>query len=171
MKQLTKREKQVLVELLKNARVSDQTISKKLGTSRPTIAKIRKRLEQRGYIKGYATYTDFTKVGLTVNAVILFRWIDYTKQTELKKNTEFVKGLPEVIMFIKGEGMGSKTDLIISVHEDLKSFEIFIRKLKEKWGPDVTDVEVFLSSIEGIHKRYDISHPIINRLSKYIGSQ
>jgi ethanolamine utilization cobalamin adenosyltransferase len=105
-------------------------------------------------------------LGLTVNAVILYRWVDYSKKKELTKSIEFVRKQPEVVMFIKGEGMGSKTNVIISVHENLKAYENFIIKLKENWGRNVEDVEVFISSIAGIYKRYDMSEPVINRLKK-----
>ncbi len=166
MIELTKREKDVLIELLKNGRKSDQEIARKIKTSRPSVARIRKKLEKRGIIQGYSTYTRFEELGLTVNAVILYRWVDYSKKKELSKTIEFVKNLPEVVMFIKGEGMGSKTDVIISVHEDLKAYENFIIKLKEQWGRNVEDVEVFISSISGIYKRYDMSEPVIDRLKK-----
>jgi DNA-binding Lrp family transcriptional regulator len=166
MVDLTKREKEVLIELLKNGRKSDQEIARTIKTSRPTVARIRKRLEQRGLIQGYSTYTKFEELGLTVNAVILYRWVDYSKKKELTKSIEFVRKQPEVVMFIKGEGMGSKTNVIISVHENLKAYENFIIKLKENWGRNVEDVEVFISSIAGIYKRYDMSEPVINRLKK-----
>ncbi|MBD3204102.1 hypothetical protein GF327_07435 [Candidatus Woesearchaeota archaeon] len=49
---------------------------------------------------------------------------------------------------------------------NLKAYEKFIRDIKEYWGTNVTDVEVFLSSIDGIHKRYDVSGPVIHQLKK-----
>ena len=59
MKNLSTREKQVLSELLKNCKISDQEIARRLKTSRPTIFKIRERLEKKGIIKGYVTLVDF----------------------------------------------------------------------------------------------------------------
>jgi len=146
MVNLTLREKQVLNELLKNCKTSDQEIARRLKTSRPTIFKIRERLEKQGIIKGYTPIIDFEKLNLHLQSVILYRWRDYSKIKELENNIKFIKSLPEVILFIKGEGIGSKTDLIISVHEDLKDYEGFIRKLKYEWKDNVENVEVFLSS-------------------------
>jgi len=48
----------------------------------------------------------------------------------------------------------------------LKEYELFIRDLQEKWGPDVNEVDSFLSSIDTIHKRYDLSLPAITELQK-----
>lgn len=168
MIKLTLREKQVLGELVKNCKISDQEIARKLKTSRPTIFKIRKRLEKKGIIKGYTSLVNFEKIGLNLQAVILYRWKDYSKSKELESIIKFIKSLPEVILFIKGEGAGSKTDLVISVHEDLKDYEKFIRKLKYQWRDNVENVDVFLSSSDGIFKNYELSSPAISKISEKV---
>jgi len=165
MIKLTLREKQVLEELVKNCKISDQEIARKLKTSRPTILKIRKRLEKKGIIKGYTSLIDFEKIGLNLQAVILYRWKDYSKSEELESIIKFIRNLPEVILFVKGEGVGSKTDLIISAHEDLKDYEKFIRKLKYQLKDNVENVDVFLSSVDGIFKNYELSSPAISKIS------
>lgn len=164
MNQLTERERQVLVELLKDGRISDQEIARRIRTSRPTVAKIRKRLENKRIIIGYGTYVDFEKVGIHINALTIFKWNDYSKKKELKETTQYIKNLPEVVMFIRGEGLGGKSKTILSVHKDLKEYEFFIRDLQEKWGPNVTEVDTFLSSIDTIHKRYDLSKPVLAKI-------
>jgi len=58
MVKLTLREKQVLKELIKNCKIGDQEIARRLKTSRPTILKIRKRLEKKEIIRGYTTLID-----------------------------------------------------------------------------------------------------------------
>jgi len=165
---LTLREKQVLTELIKNCKISDQEIARKLKTSRPTILKIRKRLEKKGIIKGYTCLIDFEKLGLNIQAVILYRWRDYSKSEELEATIKFIKNQQEVILFVKGEGVGSKTDLIISLHEDLKDYEKFIRKLKYQWKDNVENVDVFLSSIDGIFKNYEFSSPTLSKISEKV---
>lgn len=165
MIKLTTRERQVLNELLMNCKVSDQEIARKLKTSRPTIFKIRRRLEGLGIIKGYSLAVDFEKLDLNILATILYMWKDYSKSKELARVVGFIKAQPEVILFVKGEGVGSKTDLIISAHKDLKDYETFIRRLKYEWKDNVGNVEVFLSSVEGISKGYDLSSPVLNALN------
>jgi len=162
---LTKREKQVLIELLKDCKISDQEIARRLKTSRPTIYKIRKRLEDEKIIKNYFPVVDFQKLGLSLQAIILYRWKDYSKTAELENTIKLINSLPEVVLFIKGEGLGSKTDLIVSIHKDLKEYETFIRKLKYEWKDHVEGVEVFLSSVDAISKGYDLSSAAIAALS------
>jgi len=168
MIKLSQREKQVLTELLKNCKIGDQEIARRLKTSRPTIFKIRERLEREGVIKGYTPIINFEKINLNLQAVILYRWRDYSRIQDLEKITKFIKSQPEVILFIKGEGMGSKTDLIISIHEDIKDYERFIRKIKFEWKDNIENVEVFLSSIEGISKGYDLASPAIQKINEKV---
>lgn len=165
---LTLREKQVLTELLKNCKTSDQEIARRLKTSRPTIFKIRERLEKEGVIKKYVTIIDFEKLNLNLQSVILYRWRDYSKTEELEKTSKLIKNMPEVILFINGEGVGSKTDLIIAIHEDIKDYERFIRKLKYEWKDNVENAEVFLSSIEGISKGYDLTSPVLQKINEKV---
>lgn len=167
-KNLTNREKQVLLELISNCKTSDQEIARKLNTSRPTILKIRKRLEKKGIILGYTPIINYEKMFLNLQAVILYRWKDYSKSKELEEIIKFIKDQPETILFVKGEGAGSKTDLIISIHENLRDYEDFIRKLKYQWKDYVENVDVFLSSMDGLFKNYELASPIVSRLSKKV---
>ena len=43
----------VISELMKNSRLSDRELSKKIGVSQPTITRTRSKLEKTGYIKEY----------------------------------------------------------------------------------------------------------------------
>jgi len=160
---LSKREFHVLVELLKNSRISDQEIARRLNTSRPGIAKIRQRLEKKGVVLGYQPIVDFEKLGLTVHAITLYRWMDYSKQKELSEFTEFVRLLPEVFAFVQGEG-GGKTNVVISLHATLPDFEAFVQRLKVRWKNNVDSVEMFISSISGLSTNYRIQNPVVAHL-------
>ena len=70
---LTSREKQVLNELLKDCKTSDQEIARRLKTSRPTIFKIRERLEKEGIIRKYTAKLDYEKMGYDVEVIIEIR--------------------------------------------------------------------------------------------------
>ena len=168
MEKLTKRESQVLTELLKNAKTTDQEIARRIGISRPGVAKIRERLETRGIIKGYRALPNYEKLDLKIHAIILYRWKDYSKKQELEEVIEYIKKQPQIILFVKGEGMGSKTDAIISLHEQLEDYEKFIRSLKNVWKDNVEDIEVFLSSASGINKEYSLNSPALEKISQIV---
>ncbi len=67
---LIKNDRLVLEELLKNARASDTDVAKKLKLTPPAIMKIRKKLEDKGFITGYSARFDPRKLGMDVMAVV-----------------------------------------------------------------------------------------------------
>ena len=119
-------------------------------------------------IKGYIPIIDFEKINLNIHTVILYRWKDYSITKEYEKIISLIKSLPEIILFVKGEGIGGKTDLIISVHKDLKEYESFIRRLKYEWRDNVENVEVFISSVDGISKSYDLGSSALNAIQERV---
>ena len=56
-------ELKILSELMKNARISDRELAKKIGVSQPTVSRIRSRLEKEGYIRGYTVLPNLRKLG------------------------------------------------------------------------------------------------------------
>jgi DNA-binding Lrp family transcriptional regulator len=164
MENLTNREKQVLIALIKNARVSDQYIAQELGTSRPTVAKIRKRLEKK-YIRQYSAYIDFHDIGLDVLVITLFRWDDFSKKKEMNLVFNFIKTLPFVLRFSNGVGVGSMTMALVSVHENFESYEKFWEKIQEIGKENIREVQAFISSTKDMHKKHDYSSVFINYLS------
>lgn len=159
------REKQVLMELCKDAKLSDQEIARKIGTSRPTVIKIRKKLEKK-YIRRYAALIDFSDIGLEVIATTFFRWDDFSKKSDMKRVFEYIRKLPYVIRFCNGVGLGSMTMIIVSVHKDFREYELFYELIQEIGGDNTREVQAFISSTKDMHKGYDYSSAILNGLSK-----
>ncbi|MBW6451224.1 MAG: Lrp/AsnC family transcriptional regulator [DPANN group archaeon] len=161
---LKEREKKVFFELLKDGRVHDKAMSKKLGITQPTITRIRQRLEKKGYIKGYCAVPAFEKIGITLMAITLFTWKgtieNYIKASKLVKST------PQIISVSSGEGLRGKNGMIISAHLDFKSYESFIRSLKEKCGNDVINIEQFFFSVDNQFVGFNFASSIITALSK-----
>ena len=163
---LTKREKDVFLQLLEDGRMSDQEIARKIGTSRPSVARIRQKLESKGYIKSYLARPSFDKMGLKVISIIFFRWKDFSKTEDLDKVSEHINKLPEVTSLFRGEGLGGKTHAIVSTHISLEEHQQFLNNLRNQWKDGVEDVEVFLTSTSTPYKRYDIQGSIKKELMK-----
>ena len=66
----TKNEREILKMLLDNGRITDMEISEQLSISPQAIGKIRRKLEDKGIIKGYRCILDFEKIGLHTFAMI-----------------------------------------------------------------------------------------------------
>ncbi|MGD8566162.1 MAG: winged helix-turn-helix transcriptional regulator [Candidatus Bathyarchaeota archaeon] len=70
---MRKLELTVISELMKNSRISDRELAKKIGKSQPTITRIRRRLEKEGYIREYSMLPDLSKLGYELMALTFVR--------------------------------------------------------------------------------------------------
>ena len=70
---LTKNEKLALKYLIKDGRISDVEISKRLKITTQAVGKIRRKLETLGVIKGYSTNIDYGKIGVNTFAFVIMR--------------------------------------------------------------------------------------------------
>lgn len=141
----------VLAEMLKNSRLSDREMAKRLECSQPTITRARRRLEEQGYIKSYTIIPDFAKMGYQILAFTFFRMKSYPNASEAEKvvlrASEWVGKRPNVIFAADGQGLRGKDIVIISFHKDYPEYADFMRTLAVDWGQIVTDTESFMVSI------------------------
>ncbi len=125
----------LISELMKNSRRSDRDLAKAIGTSQPTVTRLRNELEKEGIIKEYTALPDFSRLGYEILALTFTKLKKGVNQAEAEKAKKIVEqklrenGL-EVIMLEMG--MGMKYDaVVISLHEDYSCFEKFIRQLND----------------------------------------
>ena len=124
----------ILSELMKNSRISDREVAKKLGISQPTVSRIRSRLSNEGYIKEYTVIPDFTKLGYSIMAFTFpkVKPMPKDKLEETRKISleDMRKGPSEIILFERG--MGASFDgVIISLHKDYTSYARLLRRAKD----------------------------------------
>jgi len=137
---------------VKNAKLSDRDLAKKIGSSQPTVTRTRKKLEKKGYIKEYTIILNFEKLGFELMAVTFIKLqkmltpeeIKAAKKLSLARARESSRIGPfEIIMAERGIGLGYN-GIFISLHEDYAKDEIryqslsfanlakYLLKLKEK---------------------------------------
>jgi DNA-binding Lrp family transcriptional regulator len=163
---LRRREKDVFVHLLANARMPDKHIAKILGITQPTVTRIRQKLEKNGYINGYRPVVDFQKMGIGIIVITLFRISDFSKTEEIKRKVvPELRKTPEIVLVAEGEGMG-KTSVIISVHKDFREFEELAIDIRQKYGKYMDDIEQFIFSTNRIYKNLSVEEAIINFLKR-----
>jgi len=140
----------VLSELMKNARISDRELAKKIGSSQPTVTRTRRKLEKQGYIKEYAMIPDFAKIGYKILALTfaLSRALNKEEAERARKiladsvkNKQF-----EFIMLEKGRGLGFDA-VIISLHEDYSSYLKVLHWLRQFDFVEVTKTDSFLINL------------------------
>jgi DNA-binding Lrp family transcriptional regulator len=124
---------------MKNSRLSDRELAKKVGCSPPTVTRIRQKFEQDGVIKEYTIIPDFNKLGLGLMALTFSRFaspLEEKKRKEVKKyyrdksEEERAKGKEasqQIVMQELGRGLGY-SGVTISFHKDYESFVEFIKQ-------------------------------------------
>jgi DNA-binding Lrp family transcriptional regulator len=73
MMKLTKNEKLTIKFLIKNGRISDADIARKLKISTQAVGKIRRKLEHVGLIKNYSTILDYGMLGINTFALAILK--------------------------------------------------------------------------------------------------
>lgn len=152
---LKHKEKQVLLKLIKNGRKTDKQIAKELGTTQPTVTRIRQKLEKEKYIKEYHANPSFEMIGLNIIVITVMQWADYSKKEHLAEFINDIKNNRNTTCFARGNGLAGRTAFFISAHKDMKSYEDFIVDIKTKWGMHIRQTDQFISSIGNVFKAFD----------------
>ncbi len=141
-------ELRLISELMKDSHVSDRKLAKRLGTSQPTVSRLRSRLEKEGYIKEYTIIPDFNKLGYRIMAITFVR----LRATLTNKGVEEARkvaaeslktGPYEIIMLERGIGCASH-GVVISYHRNYSSYKRLRKWLEHFAFLDVDRIESFL---------------------------
>ena len=143
----------VLFELMKNAKMSDRELARKIGVSQPTITRRRTVLEKEA-IDGYTAIPKWTKIGYEILAITLIKAMGvftskkYSLQEIRKLGSEWLAKQHNVIMGGTCEGMGMDS-VIISLHKNYSDYSKFMFKLRNEMGRFMDDVQTILIDLNG----------------------
>jgi DNA-binding Lrp family transcriptional regulator len=144
-------ELKLISELMKNSHRSDKELAKAIGTSQPTVSRMRKRLEKEEYIKEYTMIPNFTKIGYKIMAITfaLSQSLDKEEAQKTQKIlAESVKDKQfEFIMLERGDGLGFD-GVIISLHKDYASYLKVSEWLRQFDFLEVKRTSSFLINLE-----------------------
>lgn len=130
-------DRRILSELMKNSKMSDREIAKKLERSQPTITRRRAKLEKEQIIREYTLIPNLPKLGYQMMVITLLKYGNVGHEEVLKARAEarqIVKEAPfEMIMGERGSGAGYD-GVTISYHKDYRSCIRFKNWLR-KWLP------------------------------------
>lgn len=143
---------------MKNSKISDRELARKLGVSQPTVTRRRAKLEKDGFIKEYTFIPEFTKLGYQIMAITLFK---YGKQasTQMQEGArtaamKVVKESPaEMVMAERGMGIGFD-GITISFHENYGSYVEYKNWVRDNNPIKIVDIESFLVNLgDEVHYR------------------
>jgi DNA-binding Lrp family transcriptional regulator len=148
----------ILSELMKNSKISDRALAKKLGVSQPTVTRRRARLETTGIIKEYTFVPDFPKLGYHIMSITLFKYntnVDLEKMDEARESAmrEMKKIPPEMVIAERGIGM-DYDGVAISFHRSYGEFAEFRDRIRQVLPVEAYKVDSFLVNLDdGVHYR------------------
>jgi len=154
--------------MMKNSRLSDRELARTLGTSQPTVTRMRQRLEKEGYIRSYTIVPDFVKMGYGILAFTFSKVKTYPSAEEargiIKKAAEWANKRHNVIFSADGQGLGGKDIVMVSFHKDYDDYTQFMHSFAFDWGHLVDVFETFIVSLKSelTMKPFDL---------KYLGYQ
>ncbi len=147
----------LIKELLLNSKRSDRELAKKIKATQPTVGRLRKKLEKERNILEYTIVPELSKLNIELIAFIAIKWKDYRRTQDLDRFDSFVKKSNFVFFAAPGEGFQDKTKLIISLHQDYKAFELFLRGLRANFGEVFLKLDTFLISTDNVIKNFTFS--------------
>jgi DNA-binding Lrp family transcriptional regulator len=141
----------ILAELLKNARLSDRQLAKKIGISQPTVTRRRAILENE-LIDGYTLIPKWTKLGYEILAITLIKIKQGIASKESAesiraKSIKWLMSHPNIIM--SGACRGDVDAFMITLHKSFKDYDEFMQDHRQKMGQYVTDVNSVLINLAG----------------------
>ncbi|UCB59767.1 MAG: Lrp/AsnC family transcriptional regulator [Candidatus Bathyarchaeota archaeon] len=145
-------DQRILFELMKNSKVSDRQLAKKIGVSQPTVTRRRARLE-REVIDGYTTIPKWKKLGYEILAVTLVKSPLRLGSTgegrnAFEKSMKWLEKQPNVIFGAGCRGMGM-TGVMFSLHRSYADLDEFLTAHREQLGPILEDVQSIVVNLAG----------------------
>jgi len=136
---------------MKNSRRSDRDLAKAIGTSQPTVTRIRSKLEKEGCIREYTMIPDFTKLGYKIMA-ITFALSRALEEEEAQKTQKILADSVkdkqfEFIMLERGDGLGYD-GVVISLHENYASYLKVLEWLRQFDFLELKKINSFLINLE-----------------------
>ncbi|MEK6967285.1 MAG: Lrp/AsnC family transcriptional regulator, partial [Nanoarchaeota archaeon] len=126
--ELTRNEKRVLKELLRNARASDSEIASVLGITSQAIGKIRRKLETT-VIQGYSADLNYSKLGIKIFAIAIAKLTrEGRDKGELEVEQELLRN-PHVISVYRIPKTSS-THILLYGFRDMNELDEFFHSMK-----------------------------------------
>lgn len=163
MKELKPLDYAILYELMKNSKVSDRQLAKKLGVSQPTVTRRRARLEEEA-IDGYTAIPRWERLGYQILAVTLVKAPlkagsqDAMKET-IENATQWLKKQPTILFGGECRGMGT-TGIMVSIHKDYAALDEFLTSHRQKLGHLLEEVNTIIVNLagKGIYRPFHLKY-------------
>jgi len=141
----------ILSELLRNSKISDRQIAKKLGVSQPTITRRRSRLEKT-LIEGYTVLPSMKELGFEIIALTFMasrrEALTHGKlEVAQSKARKWHAKHPNVIFVGGGHGMGWN-GVMVSLHKSFSDYAKFKAQHNTEFAEYIADTNSFIMEVD-----------------------
>jgi Lrp/AsnC family transcriptional regulator, leucine-responsive regulatory protein len=147
---LTKNDQEVLKRIITQAKLPDADIAREMGISPQAVFKIRKKLEDKGIIKGYAPLLDFKKLGISVMVFLVVKltpdvWDHYSDE----QISDRIRQIPYVINAYRIPE-SSVSHILLMAFRDLEQMDRYLTKLQTKFAREIEIQHVYPFSTDKV---------------------
>ena len=142
----------ILFELMRNSRISDRQLARKIGVSQPTVTRRRAGLEE-AVIDGYTAIPKWGKFGYEILAVTLVKappkfGTEEMQREAIEKSTKWLEKQSNVIFGASCRGVGV-TGIMFSLHKNYSDLDNFLTSHREELGFLLEDVQTIVVNLVG----------------------
>lgn len=152
-------ELKLITELVKNSRLSDRELARRVRVSQPTITRTRNKLEKEGTIREYTIIPDFATLGYKLVSITFSKLEEPPSEKmfdEIRKRAkELEKKNPSPTIVIM-KGIGLEADYVsVAFHKTYSEYSRYMGYIKQFPRTRTKDIKSFLIDlVDREHFRY-----------------
>ncbi|ABP96096.1 MULTISPECIES: Lrp/AsnC family transcriptional regulator [Metallosphaera] len=135
-------DRRLLIELLRDSRVSLRRLSEEMSVSPATLHNRLTRLVQEGVIKGFTALVDYTKLGYSLSAIIMVK-VNGKYLVEFEKeiaNTDNIVAVYDVV--------GEYDVVLIAKFRSVEDLDVFLKQLLKNNKVERTYTSIVLNAVK-----------------------
>ncbi|MEM4223083.1 Lrp/AsnC family transcriptional regulator [Metallosphaera sp.] len=135
-------DRRLLIELLRDSRVSLRRLSEEMSVSPATLHNRFTRLVQEGVIKGFTALVDYTKLGYSLSAIIMVK-VNGKYLVEFEKeiaNTDNIVAVYDVV--------GEYDVVLIAKFRSVEDLDVFLKQLLKNNKVERTYTSIVLNAVK-----------------------
>ena len=161
---LTRNDRRVLKILLKDSRITDVEMGRRLSISPQAAFKIRRKLEERRLILNYSAIIDYSQFGINALALVMMDVHDATESQRRQIRERISANLINVSKLISG----TRSYIILFGFSDVAEMYSFFNEIQANFPNQVRLNHIYTFHIEGLFKNSskDLFYWAVNNFGK-----
>jgi transcriptional regulator, AsnC family len=135
-------DRRLLIELLRDSRVSLRRLSEEMNVSPATLHNRLTKLVQEGVIKGFTALVDYTKLGYSLSAIIMVK-VNGKYLVEFEReiaNTDNIVAVYDVV--------GEYDVVLIAKFRSVEDLDVFLKQLLKNSKVERTYTSIVLNAVK-----------------------